>query len=156
MPAGRVSLAALMKLTALIASELALIGSDVRLLVHPIFLFGIVALNLVAIQGLILGRPLRAFHFTFLIVGVISSVMITVLIFTTGFALVLVSLIRKAEAIFGVARVKRFLNYVSVQEASLAVSPMIGALAVCLTNRPERTGGIGQETGANAIPAGRV
>jgi uncharacterized membrane protein HdeD (DUF308 family) len=84
-----VSIALLMKLTALAAVNLALfMFADLRPMVSPLEtppgLFIVAALNLVIVQSVILGRPLRAFHFTFLVVGAIASVGLPIFMFRYG------------------------------------------------------------------------
>ena len=78
---GRVSIGILMKLTAIIAVNLALIRAvpDLLLFQAPPFLFLIVVLDLALIQALAFGRPLRTFYFTFLIVGIVSTGVVTAL-----------------------------------------------------------------------------
>lgn len=82
MSGGRVSIAGVMKLTAIIALNLAVLRVvPVMLADAPPFLFAIVVLDLVLVQAAGFGRPLRAFHYTFLIVGVVSTGVITALAF---------------------------------------------------------------------------
>jgi hypothetical protein len=58
-----------MKIIALIALNLALVIRSPYLPQSPPLLFALVMLDLVLVQSAILGRPLRAFHYTFLVVG---------------------------------------------------------------------------------------
>jgi hypothetical protein len=79
-----VSIALLMKLTALAAVNLGLfVFADMRPMVSPLEtapgFFIVAALNLVIVQSVILGRPLGAFHFTFLVVGTLASIVVTFL-----------------------------------------------------------------------------
>jgi hypothetical protein len=76
---GRVSLALAMKLTALAALNLALVREVAGILEIPFVLFLFAALDLVIVQGVFLGRPLRTFHFTFLSVGLASSIAMTLI-----------------------------------------------------------------------------
>jgi len=62
-----------MKLVALIALDLAFLRVQPFLPQSPLQLFALVMLDLVVIQYFILGRRLGAFHYTFLIVGLVAS-----------------------------------------------------------------------------------
>jgi hypothetical protein len=113
MSAGRLSLALLMKITALVAIDLALIGSDIWLLGFPVFLFLVVALNLVIAQGVILGRPLHAFHFTFLLVSTIFSIAILAILPRSGLMWVTWRLTQRYDKFgifFSVNRILRLFN----------------------------------------------
>ncbi len=68
-----VSLSLIMKLVALIALDLAFLRVQPYRLQSPLFLFALVALDLVTIQTVILSRRLGPFHYTFLIVGLVAS-----------------------------------------------------------------------------------
>jgi hypothetical protein len=68
-----VTLSLLMKLVALIALDQFFLRVHPSLPRFPIQLFALVTLDLVAIQYLILSRRLVAFHYTFLIVGLVAS-----------------------------------------------------------------------------------
>jgi len=71
-----------MKLTAIIALNFALLraaGPVVSIFQFPPFLLMIVLLDLALVQAVAFGRPLRTFYFTFLIVGVVSTGVITAL-----------------------------------------------------------------------------
>jgi hypothetical protein len=68
-----VPLSLLMKLVALIALDLAFLRVQPFLPQAPLQLFALVMLDVVIIQYFILGRRLGAFHFTFLIVGLVAS-----------------------------------------------------------------------------------
>jgi hypothetical protein len=68
-----VPLSLLMKLVALIALDLAFLRVQPFLPQSPLQLFALVMLDLVIIQYFILGRRLGAFHYTFLIVGLVAS-----------------------------------------------------------------------------------
>src|SRR4051812_13846122 len=71
-----------MKLTAIIALNLALLRvaeSVESILLFPPFLFPIVLLDLALVQAVTFGRPLRTFYFTFLIVGILSTGVVTAL-----------------------------------------------------------------------------
>jgi hypothetical protein len=77
----RMTIALMMKWTALVALNLAILRSVVsdRAAESPVFAFMIAAINVVVIQSVLLGRPLRTFHYTFLTVGAVSSIASTVL-----------------------------------------------------------------------------
>jgi hypothetical protein len=80
----RASIAAVMKLTAIVALSLALLRFvHPRALQIPLFVFLTVALEL-AIAHAFFGRPLRTFYFTFLIVGVLLTRAITALPFNSS------------------------------------------------------------------------
>ncbi|AGA28581.1 hypothetical protein [Singulisphaera acidiphila] len=66
-----------MKLTALIALPLAIFRPTPSIPQSPLFLFALVMIGIVLVQAVILGRPLRAFHYTFLVVGFAASLAIT-------------------------------------------------------------------------------
>ena len=68
-----VSLSLIMKLVALSALDLAFLRVQPHRLQSPLFLFALVALDLVIIQIFILSRRLGPFYFTFLIVGLVAS-----------------------------------------------------------------------------------
>jgi len=68
-----VPLSLLMKLVALIALDLAFLRFQPFLPQSPLLLFALVMLDLIIIQYFILGRRLGAFHYTFLIVGLVAS-----------------------------------------------------------------------------------
>jgi hypothetical protein len=79
MAGTRVSIAVLMKLTAIVAVNLALIRFAPAIAFRmPPFLFLIVLLDLALVQAVALGRPLGTFYFAFLIAGVVSTAAITV------------------------------------------------------------------------------
>src|SRR5262245_599944 len=80
MAGQRVTIALMMKFTALVALNLALLlpVTD-RALESPVICFMLAALNLVVIQAVLLGRPLQTFHHTFLAVGTFSSIALTAL-----------------------------------------------------------------------------
>ncbi len=84
MPGSGISIALVMKLTALVALNLAVLRVMPVIPESPPFLFALVVLDLVLVQAVTLGRPLRAFHYTFLIVGVLSTGLITALAFRTS------------------------------------------------------------------------
>ena len=80
MAGHRVTIALMMKFTALVAMNLALfLPVADRALESPVICFMLAALNLVVIQAVLLGRPLQTFHHTFLAVGTVSSVALTAL-----------------------------------------------------------------------------
>jgi hypothetical protein len=81
MAGAKVTIALIMKFTALVALNLALFPPRVadRALESPVFCFMLAALNVVVIQAVVLGRPLRTFHHTFLVVGILSSIALTVI-----------------------------------------------------------------------------
>ncbi len=81
MPGRGLSIALVMRLTALVALNLAVLRVMPVIPESPPFLFSLVVLDLVLVQAVALGRPLRAFHYTFLIVGVLSTGLITALAF---------------------------------------------------------------------------
>jgi len=84
-PGRRFSIAVVMKLTAIIALNLAIsrVVPD-KLFEAPPCLFLIVALDLALVQAVAFGRPLRTFYFTFLIVGVLSTGVVTALSFRSS------------------------------------------------------------------------
>ena len=71
-----VSLSLLMKLVALIALDLAFLRVQPSRIQTSLFLFALVTLDLVIIQTFILGRRLGPFHYAFLIVGLVASLML--------------------------------------------------------------------------------
>jgi hypothetical protein len=71
-----------MKFTALVALNLAALRALPMIPECPPFLFPVVALDIVLVQTVALGRPLRAFHYTCLIVGLLSTALITALAFS--------------------------------------------------------------------------
>jgi hypothetical protein len=75
-PKRGVSLSLLMKLVALIALDLAFLRVQPFRLQSSLFLFALVTLDLVIIQTIILGRRLGPFHYAFLIVGLVASLML--------------------------------------------------------------------------------
>jgi hypothetical protein len=77
MPDKSIPLSLLMKFIALIALNLALLRVGPFLPEIPVFFFALVMLDLVLVQSIILGRPLRAFHYTFLVVGLVASIALT-------------------------------------------------------------------------------
>ncbi len=82
MPGKRVSIAVVMKLTAIIALNLAvvrLLADVLWVLTVPPVLFLTMLLNLALLQAVAFGQPLRTFYFTFLIVGILTTGAITVL-----------------------------------------------------------------------------
>jgi hypothetical protein len=84
MSGRRASIAGVMKLTAIVALSLALLRFvPTRVLLIPVFAFLTVALEL-AIVHAFFDRPLRTFYFTFLIVGVLLTGVITALPFNTS------------------------------------------------------------------------
>ena len=75
-----VSIAAIMKITALAAINLAMFAGVFTVLAVPVVLFFLVMLDLVVIQSAILGRPLRTAHYLFLILGLATSIAATVFV----------------------------------------------------------------------------
>jgi hypothetical protein len=77
----RVSISVVMKLTAIVALILTLVRvvPDFWFFTVPPFLFVIILLDLALLQAVAFGQPLRIFYFTYLIVGVLSTGVITVL-----------------------------------------------------------------------------
>ena len=76
------SIAVVMKLTAIIAVNLGVVRllSDVLwVLTLPPVLFLTMLLDLALLQAVAFGQPLRTFYFTFLVVGVLSTGVITIL-----------------------------------------------------------------------------
>jgi hypothetical protein len=74
-----ISIAFLMRLTALVALNLALLSNVPLLFVtSPVVFALLVSLNLVLIQAVLLNRPLQSFHDTFLVVFAVSSVAFTI------------------------------------------------------------------------------
>ena len=66
-----------MKLIVLVALNLALLRTGPFIPQSPPFLFALVALDLVVVQSVILGWPLRAFHYAFLVFGFLASSALT-------------------------------------------------------------------------------
>ena len=62
-----------MKLVALSALNLALLRAASFLPEFPPALFALVMLDLLLVQCVILGHPLRVFHYTFLVAGLVAS-----------------------------------------------------------------------------------
>jgi hypothetical protein len=77
----RVSIALAMRLTVIVALNLAMLRAvpDMSFFLIPPIFFGIVLLDLALVLPVVFGRPLGTFYFTFLIVGVLSTSVITVL-----------------------------------------------------------------------------
>jgi hypothetical protein len=112
----RFSIAVVMKLTAIIALNLAMrrVVPDM-LFEAPPFLFLIVALDLALVQAVAFGRPLRTFYFTFLIVGVLSTGVVTALSFRSsnpmlGSLHILEAAIQHHRAVRGQSRVISLYN----------------------------------------------
>jgi hypothetical protein len=81
MCSSRNSMAIMMRLTVLIALNLAVLPRvPVRVLATPSGLFTLAILNIVLVQSLVFDRPLQTFHYAFLIVGTCCSIMMTFLI----------------------------------------------------------------------------
>jgi hypothetical protein len=79
----RFSIAVVMKLTAIIALNFAVLRLVPEMRAgFPTSVFAIVMINLLLVQAVALGLPLRVFHFTFLIVGFISCGVTIALVFT--------------------------------------------------------------------------
>ncbi len=83
MSSQRFSIAVVMKLIAIIALNLAVLRvvPEMRA-ASPPSVFAIVMINLLLVQTVALGRPLRAFHYTFLIVGLLSTGVMIALAFS--------------------------------------------------------------------------
>ncbi|AGA28582.1 hypothetical protein [Singulisphaera acidiphila] len=100
-----IPLSRMMKFTALIALNCALVKANPSIPQSPLLLFALVMLDIVLVQAVILGHPLRAFHYTFLVVGFAASLAITEVAFmptTTGkrgSLHLLETLIRRQESI---------------------------------------------------------
>ena len=84
MSARRISLASLMKLTAIVALDLALLQGGVEFLRTPVLLFLLAAFNIALVRAVILGEPFRISHAVFLAVGTASSIAITALLADKG------------------------------------------------------------------------
>ena len=86
---GRLSIAAVMRLTAIIALNLGVIRflADFFFFQFPPFLFLSVSLDLALVQAVVFGRPLRTFYFTFLVVGIFSTGVVTYLLLKSGIPL---------------------------------------------------------------------
>ncbi|SIN68105.1 hypothetical protein SAMN05444166_0056 [Singulisphaera sp. GP187] len=72
-----VTLGKLMKITALVALDLAIlraVSSGAGLLLSPVVWFPLAALNYVVVWKIILGRPFQAFHYTFFVVYITSYI----------------------------------------------------------------------------------
>ena len=83
MSSKRISIAVVMKLTAIIALNFAVLRLVPEMRAgFPSSVFAIVMINLLLVQAVALGRPLRAFHYTFLIVGFLSTGVIIALVFS--------------------------------------------------------------------------
>jgi hypothetical protein len=82
-PGRRISIAVVMKLTAIIAVNLAVLRllPEVWVFSLPPFLFMVMLLDLALVQTVAFGQPLRTFYFTFLIAGVLSTAVISVFAF---------------------------------------------------------------------------
>jgi hypothetical protein len=75
----RLTIALMMKFIGLVALNMALYPGLVALgPASPVLCFLFVAINLVGVQALLLGRRPEAFHFTFLLVGILWSILLTV------------------------------------------------------------------------------
>jgi hypothetical protein len=114
---GRVSIAVVMKLTAIIALNLAILRAapSMLLLAAPVFLFVVIVLDLALVQAVTFGRPLRAFYFTFLFVGIFWTGVITVLV------------LRQSNTIAGSLRILETAieHYRAVQGRSRVISPYV-------------------------------
>jgi hypothetical protein len=112
----RVSIAVVMKLTAIIALNLAVLRVVPEMLAAiPPSVFAIVMINLLLVQTVALGRPLRAFHYTFLIVGFLSTGVIIALAFS------------KSSPVPGSLRILEtaIQHYRAVRGQSRVISPLI-------------------------------
>ena len=105
------SIAVVMKLTAIIALNLAVLRLVPEMRAgFPPCVFAIVMINLLLVQIVALGRPLRAFHHTFLIVGLLSTGVLIALAFTEsspvpGSLRILEAAIQHYRAVRGESRV---------------------------------------------------
>ena len=79
-----ISLAAVMKLTAIVALDLALINRGIEFLITPVSLFLLATLNAAIVQAVILGQPFRISQISLLIIGMVSAVAITALLADGG------------------------------------------------------------------------
>jgi hypothetical protein len=60
-----------MRFSALVALNLAVVRIAPVVVREPVFLLGLVALNVVLVQAVVLGRPLGGFHYTFMLIGIV-------------------------------------------------------------------------------------
>ncbi len=112
----RLSIAVVMKLTAIIAFNLAVLRLVPEMRAgFPPCVFAIVMINLLLVQIVALGRPLRAFHHTFLIVGLLSTGVLIALAFT------------ESSPVPGSLRILEaaILHYRAVRGKSRVISPLI-------------------------------
>ena len=84
MPQSRISLASTMKLTAIVALDLALIHGGVEFLMTPVLGFLFAAFNIVLVQAVILGQPIRISQSIILAIGTVCSIAITALLAGKG------------------------------------------------------------------------
>ena len=84
MSVHRISLASVMKLTAIVALDLALIHGGFEFLMTPVLLFLLATFNIALVQAVILGQPFQVSHSLFLAIGTVSSVAITALLADEG------------------------------------------------------------------------
>ena len=116
MSSKRFSIAVVMKLIAIIALSLAVLRGvpDMRA-AFPQSVFAIVIINLLLVQTVALGRPLRAFHYTFLIVGLLSTGVMIALAFS------------RSSPVPGSLRILETVihHYRAVQGQSRGISPLI-------------------------------
>lgn len=131
MASGRVSLALIMRLTVLVALNLALLRDLAWMLRVPVFFFIVAAINVVLVQAVVLGRPLGVFHAAFLILGTVFAIVSNVLIGLdprpgTGPSLVLGTLIQGYRAITDDDRFSQFTNSPTSWEADCWVLNLLG------------------------------
>lgn len=134
MPVRGVSIALAMKLTALVALNLAICRTLPFIPESPPFLFVLVVLDIVLVQAVAFGRPLRAFHYTFLIVGVFSTGLVTAFAFRAsrpviGSLHILETLIQWSRAARGETRiVSPYNEFQTLEAAERFVTGAIGLL----------------------------
>ncbi len=110
MSAKGISIAFTMHLTALVALDLTLLRILPVILESPPLLYAFVVFNLVFVQALALARPLNAFHYAFIVVGLVSSVLTTLSAFNytrreVGSLYILEALVKRYRAARGESQV---------------------------------------------------
>jgi hypothetical protein len=130
MSPGRVSLVLIMKVTALVAADLALFGREVWILGTPYFFFLIAAINVVAVRGLILAQPLRGADYIFLIVGVFTSVAATAILYGSGLPAIVWGLVQRYQKYPSVRRI--FESLFSLLAPELWLGLVVGIIGLAL------------------------
>lgn len=155
-----VPLSMAMKLVALIALNLALLLAGPEIPQYPPFLFPLVMLDIVLVQCVSLGRPLRAFHYTVLVVGLVASLALTWFTYVNaapgqaGSLRIVETAIVTFEDLTGIPpwnRSDSFLELLAIAER--CVTSALGVLLACvvascvarrLSRRPPRTSSMGR------------